>query len=572
MEDLNQMHIFLKKHIYILFLFLTLVGCLPNDSKILPDTITSNPDLNPNPTSPPNSDYDPGPKVGFTNPTSTDCSYYKNLWGFDDTYFCEQWHLINRGIKVKKVPSTSTYAEQGTAGVDIKVEQSLKNYSGEGVRIYVTDDGLFHTHPDIVANYLGGFNNCTGEANSWPATSNDNHGTMVSGIIAAVGGNGIGTVGVAPQSKIFVNNYISCQVGQSQLVKAVKADESYDIWSGSFGIPACAGFAPRTQHQTIYDAYSYGAEKNILYFKANGNDNQAIKCEGFGNTDPANSHYAVASIAAIDHKGSVTNYSTRGANLALAGFAGYGGSSSSPGIVTISQENDYTSIMNGTSAATPMVAGSAALLVDALPGHKWYEYLVLLMRSATQIMESETAVSSINGINYVNYLINDAGYRHSYHYGLGVVDVDAAIDLGKKINLKLPALESYKEKFSNLPTSSTNAQNFSGVTCAEKSIEVDRSFQVFSIEASLSVTIASVKDVMIFLTTPKGKTAQISRTSKIPGSNLTHDQYFKSMQGFAMDSKGTWKIKVCGVSSGVFNSAKMNFYGFDGFPIPARKN
>jgi len=557
----------------LIFVF-SLTGCIPGNSNIISNSLIKNPDLNPdpNPTNPPNSGYDPGAKVGFSPPSSTDCSFYRNLWGVDDTYFCEQWHLINRGIKVKKVPSTSTYGEEGTAGVDIKVESSLKNYSGEGVKIYVTDDGLFHTHPDIQGNYLGGYNNCTGEANSWPATSADNHGTMVSGIIAAVGGNGIGTIGVAPHAKLFVNNYLSCQVGQSQLVKAIKAEESFNIWSGSFGVPACSGMIPRSQHQTIYDAYTYGSENNILYFKANGNDNQSTKCEGFGNTDPANTHYAVASIAAIDHKGFVTSYSTRGANLALAAFAGYGGSSSSPGIITISQENSYTSNMNGTSAATPVVAGSAALLVDALPGHKWYEYLVLLMRSATQLNEVETTVSPISGINYINYLINDAGYRHSYHYGLGVVDVDAAIDLGKKITVTLPPLESYSSKFSATPASDTNPQNFSGSTCAEKSIEVENSLQVFSLEATFSVTINAVKDIMIFLTTPQGKTAQLMRTSAIPGSNLNHDQYFKSMQAFAANSKGTWKFKICGKSSGVFNSAKLNFYGFDGFPIPQRKN
>src|SRR5690606_27567581 len=123
------------------------------------------------------------------------------------------------------------------------------NYSGDGVKIYVTDDGLFHTHPDIAANNFGGYNNCTDEANSCPANTSDTHGTMVSGIIAAVGDNGIGTVGVAPKAKLFVNNYLSCQVSQTQLVKAVKAENGYHIWSGSFGVPACAGFIPRSQHQ-----------------------------------------------------------------------------------------------------------------------------------------------------------------------------------------------------------------------------------------------------------------------------------------------------------------------------------
>lgn len=555
-----------------IYILSVLTGCLPSNSTLLPDSLSISPKIIPTAIATPNQGYDPGSKMGFSLPSSQDCNFYRNLWGFDDPYFCDQWHLVNRGIKVQKIPNSGVYAEVGTPGVDIKAESSLKNYSGESVKIYITDDGLFNTHPDIKNNYIGGHNNCTGEPNSWPASTMDDHGTMVSGIIAAVGGNGIGTVGVAPNAKIFVNNYLSCQVGQTELVKAIKAEKSFNIWSGSFGMPACTGFIPRSQHQTIYDAFTFGAQNNILYFKANGNDNQSTKCEGFGNNDPSNSHFAVASIAAMDHKGQVTNYSTRGSNLSFAAFAGYGGSSNSPGIITISGENDYTSNMNGTSAATPMVAGSAALLIDALPGYTWYEYQVLLMRSSTQINESETVSSPISGVNFVNYIINDAGYRHSYNYGMGIVDIDAAIDLGKKINVSLPKLEFYSDKFSELPSSDETPLSFNGANCAEKTIDVKKSLQVFSIEATFSVTIAAVKNVSIFMTTPKGKVAQIVRTSNIPGSHLTHGQYFKSMQAFAMDTAGTWKFKVCGVGSGQFNSAKLNFYGFEGMPIPMRKN
>lgn len=566
----------MNRQIILLMMILSLSSCLSVGSKsnLIPSGVSNSDNLNPDQQggTPGDPGYDPGAKVGFQPSPSSECNYFKNLWGFDDEYFCEQWHLANRGIKIKKVPSTTTYADSGTSGVDIKAESALKNYSGEGIKIYVTDDGLFHTHPDIKNNYIGGYNNCTGENNSWPGSAGDNHGTMVSGIIAAEGGNGIGVTGISHNSKIFVNNYIGCQVGQSQMVKSIVADASFDIWSGSFGIGACAGLIPRSQHASIYDAYTAGANNNILYFKANGNDNQSSKCEGFGNTDPSNGHYAVASIAALDHKGAVTSYSTRGANLSLAAFAGYGGSSSSPGIVTISDQSSYTSNMNGTSAATPITSGSAGLLLDAFPGHKWYEYQVLLLRSATQLSESETSGSPISGINNVNYLINDAGYRHSYHYGLGAVDIDAAIDLGKKTNITLPKLENFAQTYSGKPTSSTDLIDFSGSNCAIKSVNVNDSLQIFSMEASFDISISNIADLMIFMITPKGKVAQLLRTSKVPGTNLTHDQYFKSMQGFAMDTKGEWKFKVCGKTSGVFKSVKLDFYGFKGFPIPFRKN
>jgi len=71
--------------------------------------------------------------------------------------------------------------------------------TGKGVRVAVVDSGVAREHPDLrgqVAlsrDFVSRQDNPGGEA----------HGTEVAGIIAAIGGNGLGIVGIAPQARLF---------------------------------------------------------------------------------------------------------------------------------------------------------------------------------------------------------------------------------------------------------------------------------------------------------------------------------------------------------------------------------
>ena len=74
-------------------------------------------------------------------------------------------------------------------------------FRGAGVRVAIMDTGIDLTHPDLVANLdiaLG--KNCMNSA--LPPQDGHGHGTHVAGIVAAVGGNGIGVVGVAPSARL----------------------------------------------------------------------------------------------------------------------------------------------------------------------------------------------------------------------------------------------------------------------------------------------------------------------------------------------------------------------------------
>jgi len=514
---------------------------------------------------------EPGGKMGFNAPESSNCAKYQDQYDLNDPYFCQQWHISNRGQTVNHIPSTSIFSKTGKPGADINAYNALAKYSGKNVNIYITDDGLQSSHPDIAANFLGGKNNCTGGNDSLPPKITDIHGTMVSGIIAAVGNNGIGVSGISHNAKIFMNNIIGCQNGgASAFVAGINIPNTYQLWSGSWGMGTCqSGFVPRSQMSSQFDAFTQAAKNNnIVFFKANGNDNG---CGSNGNADNLNAHFAVASIGAVDNEGNITSYSSKGSNLLVSNFAGYGGqSAASPGIVTIVRTNEYTADMNGTSAATPATTGVTGLVYEARPGLKWYDYQHALAQGATIINETQTATSGISGADNINYFINDAGYRHSFSYGFGVVDADATVSFILKNYTALPELKKFSDQFSSTPQSDITPESFAANACSEKTIDVTNDLQIFSTELSFDVKNAPVRDLAIFVTTPKGKVAQILRPSNLPGSNLIYDQYFKSMQFYGMSTKGLWKIKVCGKVGGSFNGAKINFYGFSGNPIKNR--
>lgn len=70
---------------------------------------------------------------------------------------------------------------------------------GTGVKVVIMDTGLDYTHPDLDANYKGGYD----FVNSDTDPMDDNgHGTHVAGIVAAED-NEVGVVGVAPEAHLY---------------------------------------------------------------------------------------------------------------------------------------------------------------------------------------------------------------------------------------------------------------------------------------------------------------------------------------------------------------------------------
>ena len=93
--------------------------------------------------------------------------------------------------------------QRGFTEIDAAVAQ--RSSQGRGVDVALVDTGVDVAHPDLRGRIRGAYNMVDSDA---AAFNHDRHGTEVAGIIAAIGDNRLGIVGVAPQATLSV--YKAC--------------------------------------------------------------------------------------------------------------------------------------------------------------------------------------------------------------------------------------------------------------------------------------------------------------------------------------------------------------------------
>ena len=280
------------------------------------------------------------------------------------------------------------------------------------VVVAVIDTGVNINHPDLNANIwvnkaeLNGKpgvdddnNGYIDDVNGWDFTHNDNspfddghHGSHVSGIIAAVSGNG-GVVGVAPNVKIMpVKGLFGFGSGElADLTNAIyyAADNGAHIINASWG----GQMEELAESKALKEAIIYAQNKGVLFVAASGNetlDNDQIPMM------PAS--YDVDGILAVA--------ATTPAD-ALASFSNVGKTSvdvAAPGtniVSTISwnPERKGYEAMSGTSMATPVVAGVAALAKSLKPDLTNKELKELLMKTGDELRALQGTTVSGRRVN-----------------------------------------------------------------------------------------------------------------------------------------------------------------------------
>ena len=278
----------------------------------------------------------------------------------DKTDKIDKSDKVDISAKVPAVVLRSKPSDQTPWGVEtIYNNQAItKTSGGSGVNVAILDTGVYKLHPDL-KNRIKDCKDFTQPKPIVEGNCDDKngHGTHVSGIIAADGGNdGLGIYGVAPEVNLMeykvCSNSGSCWADDIALAIRTAADNGANIINMSLGSDA--------ESKLIKDGIIYATNKKVLVVTAAGNDGPYQ-----GSIDYPAAQVESVAVGALDINLAVTDWSSRGLNSTTAPyileekdieFAAPGAN-----IESTWKDGGYV-ILSGTSMASPHVAGLAAKL------------------------------------------------------------------------------------------------------------------------------------------------------------------------------------------------------------------
>jgi len=260
-----------------------------------------------------------------------------------------------------QAPNDPRFSEQWYH-TKIRSQQAWSHTTGSAsVLVAVLDTGIDATHPDLAPNLqLPGWNVVSQNTDTTPIAD---HGTGVAGVLGAAGNNALGVSGMNWTIRLLpvrITNNPDTTAWCSDMARAITwaADQGAAIINLSYSTIGCP--------QTIDTASRYARTKGALVFVAAGN-------EGFDITPfypAARSYQLIGATDALDRPASFSNYGDR-INLVAPGSR----------IVTTTPGGGYRA-QDGTSFATPIVAGVAALIRAAYPQFKAEEILRIMDATA----------------------------------------------------------------------------------------------------------------------------------------------------------------------------------------------
>jgi subtilisin family serine protease len=296
----------------------------------------------------------------------------------NDPRFSDLWAMNNTG------------QSGGVVDADIDAPEAWDMYTGSSsIVVAVADTGVDYTHPDLMANRWVN----TGEIPGNGLDDDDNgyiddvygydfvngdgdpmddheHGTHVSGIIGAVGNNGLGVVGVCWTVKIMALKVLD-EEGSGEFGEIISGIQ-YAVANGARVINASwGGYFSQQDSQGLYDAISAARSAGVIFVAAAGNDS----LDNDATLPPHNpSSYNLDNIIAVmattntDVRASFSNYGFTTVDLGAPGF----------NILSTIPGGSY-GFRSGTSMAAPHITGACALLLSADPNLTYTEVKGYLM-------------------------------------------------------------------------------------------------------------------------------------------------------------------------------------------------
>lgn len=268
--------------------------------------------------------------------------------------------------------------------------------TGKGVNVAVIDGGANVSHLDLAANVKGCYNAVTEKEGKASVPPLGSHGTATAGILAAVGNNKRLSAGSAYNANLYViNAFQELEDENGKFYGAYDSDIMRGIqWAAGkncrvVSMSLSGNGEPNEAMESMIRQY-YSQKSNSILFVSSGGNSKINEYRY-----PA-SYDGVLSISAVNYasgKYTISPNSTYNNRIDLAAPGN--------GLYTLSHSSNTAAITAGaTSAATPYVAGIAALVFQANPS--------LTAAQCAQILTSTAT---------------DAGTRgYDVHYGYGVIN------------------------------------------------------------------------------------------------------------------------------------------------------
>lgn len=274
----------------------------------------------------------------------------------NDVQLRDQWHIAT--IKAKEA------------------WQKVNNRGKRTVTVAVIDTGVDYRHKSLAPNMVQGYDFARNDNDPDDTTSSQNpgHGTHCAGLVGASGLITNGTIGVSPEVSIMPLRFLD-ERGSGNIDNGIKAidyaiSKKVDIISASWGAAIS-----REQAKPLLEAIQRAEAAGILFVAAAANDGKDNDTSDYYPTNAGFSNViSVAASARGDTKPRWSNFGRHSVDL------------SSPGenIMSTVPKDNY-SVLSGTSMATPIVSGLAALVKAQDPSLKPTQIRSLLQATATKV-------------------------------------------------------------------------------------------------------------------------------------------------------------------------------------------
>ena len=273
----------------------------------------------------------------------------------------------------------------------------IKPVTGVGVRVGVIDTGVFNHAELSGGRLLSGWNFVRNTAINANTNSDDNgHGTHVSGIIAANSGAG-SVVGVAPDASIIPIKVLDSR-GSGSLVNLSKGlayslTQNARIVNMSLGWDGLGNAGVEAQLKA--NVTSTAVINGQVIVVAAGNSSQANPSwpARYASQPWANGQMIV--VGAVDQNNAMPSWSNKAGDAMNFYLV-------APGVniySTTNRANNYATL-SGTSMATPVVSGAAALIASYWPYLKANSIVDILLKTSTDL--GTKGVDNIYGWGLLN--------------------------------------------------------------------------------------------------------------------------------------------------------------------------